>query len=263
MSWRLSQIVVTFFFPSPSRRPLLDFADSKAFHRKGAFFFAVKGLARSPNSTQTPPPRPSPPSFGRPPTGIFSKPLFDENAFPPLFYKAPPEYFQPPKEGKRDSFALPTENSSDNPFQLDFPCYWNSCSVIIRSKCCPFIPSDTKLLQKTYSRRIMFRNFRGILHSQNLRKDRHFHRITREICIFFFENNYFRAIFRNNLCQRVSYCLFQAFFSFPNCFVQRLLLSVGRMRLFEKKVPQNEVLRRPLYKLLSGPITRNILGFDK
>ena len=28
LSWRLSQIVVTFFFPSPSRRPLLDFAES-------------------------------------------------------------------------------------------------------------------------------------------------------------------------------------------------------------------------------------------
>ena len=27
LSWRLSQIVVTFFFPSPSRRPLLVFAD--------------------------------------------------------------------------------------------------------------------------------------------------------------------------------------------------------------------------------------------
>ena len=30
LSWRLSQLVVTFFSPSPSRRPLLDCADSRS-----------------------------------------------------------------------------------------------------------------------------------------------------------------------------------------------------------------------------------------
>ena len=34
LSWRLSQIVVTFFFPSPSRRPLLVFADYCLHPRK-------------------------------------------------------------------------------------------------------------------------------------------------------------------------------------------------------------------------------------
>ena len=33
LSWHFSQIVVTFFFPSPSRRPLLVFADWENLHR--------------------------------------------------------------------------------------------------------------------------------------------------------------------------------------------------------------------------------------
>ena len=44
LSWRLSQIVVTFFFPSPSRRPLLVFADSWAlrpFNRRTEWFHWV------------------------------------------------------------------------------------------------------------------------------------------------------------------------------------------------------------------------------
>ena len=50
---------------------------SRRFHRKGAFFFTVKGPRALPKfHTDTTPPRPLPPplSFGRPPTGIFSKP---------------------------------------------------------------------------------------------------------------------------------------------------------------------------------------------
>ena len=56
-------------FPRDTR-DMLQNLGFKAFSSKRGLFFAVKGLTRSANSTQTPPPL----SFGRPPIGIFSKP---------------------------------------------------------------------------------------------------------------------------------------------------------------------------------------------
>ena len=56
--------------------------DTRRFHRKGVFFFTVKGPRALPKfHTDTTPPSPAVPpplSFGRPPAGIFSTPPFWE-----------------------------------------------------------------------------------------------------------------------------------------------------------------------------------------